>query len=117
MKMQKTKGRQLRNIHLALEEELSRLKRLLPCGEALTVRWKPRPLSKISGKVAGDTIYVYDEDPREALNTLKHEYIDCLLTRSLVIPLVTLVNTFVKLREKEIYERKERIVTDLIKLI
>lgn len=108
---------QTKNVQRVLEKELARLKRLVPFEEALTVRWKPLLQSEISGKVVGKTIYVYDENPREAVNTLKHEYLDCLLTRKLVKPLVTLVNTFIKLREKEIYTEKERIITHLLKVI
>ena len=114
--MQKLK-RSPQDFQAVLDEELARLKKLVPFEESLTVQWKPLPQSKISGKVIGTTIYVYDEDPQEALNTLKHEYLDCLLTRKLVNPLVTLVNTFIKLREKEIYMEKERIVTHLLRLI
>jgi hypothetical protein len=105
------------NVQPVLDEELARLKKLVPFEEDLTVQWKPLSQSTISGKVIGTTVYVYDEDPQEALNTLRHEYLDCLLTRKLVNPLVTLVNTFIKLREKEIYMEKERIVTHLLRLV
>ena len=114
--MQKTKRRQLKNVQRVLEEELARLKRLVPFEEALTVRWTPRPYVNISGEVIINTIYVYDENVQEAINTLKHEYLDCLLTRKLVNPLVTLVNTLIKIIEKEIYNEKERIVNTLSKL-
>lgn len=115
--MQKTKRPQPKNVQPVLEEELARLKRLVPFEEELTVHWKPQAHTKMSGEVIGKTIYVYDENQHEAIATLKHEYLDCLLTRRLVNPLVTLVNTFIKLREKEIYMEKERIVTHLLRLI
>jgi len=81
------------------------------------VYWKPQQAVKVSGKVVGSTIYIYNEKQKEAVDTLKHEYLDCILTRRLVNPLVTLVNTFVKLTENEIYNEKERIVNGLSKLV
>jgi len=90
---------------------------MLPFEEALVVCWEPHQEMGISGEVRGLTIYVYEEDQKEALTTLKHEYIDCLLTRKLVLPLIAMVNTFIKLKEKEIYKEKERIITALSGMI
>lgn len=115
--MQKTTTRQLRSLQRALEEELSRLKGVIPFEEALTVCWTPRSHSKISGEVIGDTVYIYDENAQEAVNTLKHEYLDCLFTRKMIEPLITIVNAFIKLKERDIYKEKERIVANLLKLI
>jgi len=115
--VQKTEERRLTNVQRALEEELARPKRMVPFEKALTVRWTPRSNSKISGEVVGDTVYVYDENAQEAMNTLKHEYLDCLLTRKMVEPLIAMVNTFIKLKEREIYKEKEQIVSTLSKLI
>ena len=115
--VQKTEERRLRNVQRVLEEELARLRRMIPFEESLTVCWRPRSHSEVSGEVVGDTVYVYDENGQEAMNTLKHEYLDCLLTRKMVEPLIAMVNTFIKLKEREIYEEKERIVTNLLKLI
>ena len=60
---------------------------------------------------------IYDEDPREAKNTLKHEYLDCLLTRKMIEPLIAIVNTLIKLKEMEIYKAKEQMVSTLSKLV
>ena len=115
--MQKTVTPRLRPVQRILEKELAILKRRIPFEEALTVRWTPQSHGKISGQVIGDTIYVYDENAQEAVNTLKHEYLDCLFTQKMIEPLITIVNTFIKLKEKEIYKAKERIVTKLLQLI
>jgi hypothetical protein len=45
-----------------------------------------------------------------ALQTLRHELVDYLLTSKIVEPLVGLVNVFIKYREAEIYREKERLV-------
>ena len=115
--MQKTGERLSRNVQRGLEEELARLRNMLPFEETLTVCWTPRSHGKVSGEVVGNTIYVYDENLREAKNTIKHEYLDCLLTRNIVEPLIAMVNTFIKLKEGEIYQEKEKIVSTLSKLI
>lgn len=106
----------MKDVQQALEEELARLKKVA-FEEALTVRWKPQSHSKISGEVVGETVYVYERDKQEAINTLKHEFLDYLITRKLVNPLVALVNTLIKIKEMEIYNEKERIVTTLSKLV
>ena len=115
--LQKTGERLSRNIQRGLEEELARLKRTVPFEETLTVCWTPQKHSKVSGEVVGNTIYIYDEDPQEAKNTLKHEYLDCLLTRKMIEPLIAIVNTLIKLKEMEIYKAKEQIVSILSKLV
>jgi len=115
--VQKTGERLSRNVQRDLEEELARLKTMVPFEEALTVCWTPRSHGKVSGEVVGNTIYVYDENLREAQKTLKHEYLDCLLTRKIVEPLIAMVNTFIKLKEREIYQQKEKVVSTLSRLI
>ena len=101
----------------ALEAELERLKRRMPFTEPLDVCWIPRSDMRISGEVKGSVIYVYDQNRKAALRTLRHEYLDCLLTRRVVNPLIAMVNTFIKLREREIYQEKEKIVNVLSDLI
>jgi hypothetical protein len=99
-----------------LEEEFARLKRIIPLDDVDTVCWKPELRSSIHGEVVNGTVYVYDTVPQAAVDTLKHEYIDCLLTRKMVDPLITMVNAFIKLKEREVYKEKERIVDYLVKL-
>ena len=115
--LQKIRERLSRSVQRGLEEELARLKTIVPFEEALAVCWTPLSQSKVSGEVVGNTIYVYDKDPREAKNTLKHEYLDCLLTRKMVQPLIAIVNTLIKLKETEIYQEKEKVVSILSKLV
>ena len=67
--------------------------------------------------VEGGTIYVYEVDEAKALQVLKHEFVDYLITSRIVKPLVELVNLLIKSREAEIYREKERIVEILCKLV
>ena len=70
-----------------------------------------------SGRVIGSTIYIYDEASEKALRTLEHEYLDCILTRKLINPLVTIINTLIKVQENYVYREKEQIVENLLRLI
>jgi len=106
-----------KSVQRILEKELARLKRLVPFEELLTVCWNPRSHGKISGEVVGNTIFIYDENPQEAVKTLKHEYLDCLLTRKLVNPLITMINLLITMKEREIYNEKEQIINTLSKTI
>jgi hypothetical protein len=98
------------SLELMLDKELRRLQAILPLEEPLQVKWVPEPRSQVSGEVIDNTIMVYEADLDEALETLRHEYVDCLLSRKLVDPLVALINALTKVREAEIYRGKERIV-------
>lgn len=113
--MQKTENP--RNVQHVLEEELCKLKRLVPLDEELNVCWKPLSQAKISGEVRGNTIYVYDENLEEAVSTVRHEFIDYLISTKLVNPLVSLINVLIKANERQIYENKERIVDVFSRLI
>lgn len=115
--MQKTEKRQAQHVQQVLKEELARLKKLVPFDEELTLCWTPRLHSRVSGEVVGSTIFIYEEDLGEAVKTLRHEYLDCLLTRKLVDPLVAIINTLMKMKERDIYKGKERIVNTLSSLI
>lgn len=81
-----------------LEEELERLKKESGIGHELVVMWTPNSTSDRHGEVKGSMIYIYDERVERALQTLKHEFIDHLITSRIVKPLVGLVNLLIKSR-------------------
>ncbi len=106
----------------SLQAELDRLKALLHYGVDLKVRWVPNQVKQsggrqLSGEVVGDTILIYDGSEVEALETLRHEFVDYVLTTELIKPLVDLINLLVKERERETYQRKERLVKRLTEII
>ena len=115
--MKEAKVDRCQDVQSVLEAELVRLKSRIPFTGTLDVCWAPRPDLRISGEVRESMIYVYDQNREEALRTLRHEYLDCLLTRRVVNPLIAMVNAFIKLREREIYQEKEKIVNVLSGLI
>lgn len=100
-----------------IAEELERLKKLIPSEYDFTCCWRPHMDSKISGEVIGNTIYLYDQSLEKALRTLQHEYLDCIFTRKIIAPLTELVNVFIKLKEKDVYKEKERLIEVLIELM
>ena len=83
----------------------------------LKVKWLPDANSKKSGEVIGKTIYIYEENGAKALDTLRHEFIEYLLTHELVAPYKKLVNKLISLFEDEMYERKGRLIEKLLKVI
>ena len=100
-----------------LREELERLKRESGLGHSLEVRWVPDPSSSRHGEVKGTTIYIYDEDGEGALQTLKHEFVDYVITKGVVEPLIKYINLQKCLFEDQVYKRKERLVDGLLRLL
>lgn len=96
-----------------LEIELSSLKKKL--GHELKLQWRPNNGPK-SGEVVGTTIRIYEADTTKALDTLRHEFIDYLLTRDLVAPYKRLINNLISLFEEETYDRKEKLIERLQEL-
>lgn len=99
-----------------LQEELERLRAKLGFNHELRVIWRPDSGNGLSGEVKDDTIFVYEAELDKALQTLRHELIDHLITSRIVKPLVELVNMLIKSRESDIYKEKERLVEMLSRL-
>jgi hypothetical protein len=98
-----------------LQTELVRLKQKFKMGQELKPQWMPNNDPK-SGEVTGGTIRIYEEDEATALETLRHEFIEYLLTRDLVAPYKRLINKLISLFEEEMYDRKEKLVERLQEL-
>ena len=84
-------------------------------GQELELEWTPNNGSR-SGEVAGATIRIYEADQAEALDTLRHEFIEYLLTQDLVAPYKRLINKLISLFEEEMYDRKEKLIERLQEL-
>jgi len=93
-----------------LKDELERLRGMMSLGSELELSWHPDEGSDRHGEVKGNLIRIYDSDREEALKTLRHEFIDHVITREVIAPLIELINMQKKLIESMVYERKERIV-------
>jgi len=99
-----------------LEKALEELKKVMRQGYELRVVWIPKGNCRVSGEVKGRYIYVYDDDGEVALETLKHEFIDHMISR-VAVPYRDLTNQLISLINEIAYRRKERIVEALCELI
>ena len=99
-----------------LEDELETMKKISKQGLNLKVIWLPRKDGPLSGEVKGKTIYIYEENREEALEVLKHEFIDYLVT-SAIDPYRQIINNLVIATNRIAYLQKEKIVESLKALL
>jgi hypothetical protein len=99
-----------------LSEYLERLKRKLGMGYELTVKWLPERRIEVCGEVNGGCIYIYEVNEEKALETLKHEFLDYLVSKS-AEPYEKVANLLIKMVNDEAYTRKEKLVEVLTKLV
>ena len=104
-------------VHEILKVELEKLKDQTRACQELTLRWAPNPQFDRHGEIKGTTIYIYDENPEEALHTLRHEFIDYYICKEIIQPLVKWINMQKSLIEDLIYARKENLVKVLLTLL
>jgi hypothetical protein len=98
-----------------LETELERLKRFLRLGHHLRVKWIPND-GKLSGEVNGDCIYVYEEEEKLALETLRHEFLDYAISQA-IEPYKEIANRLILMMNDGAYRRKEKLVEALSQLV
>jgi hypothetical protein len=99
-----------------LTKELEFLKRRLNLGHELTLKWLPGEKDGICGEVKGGCIYLYEEDEESALETLKHEFLDYVVSKA-AEPYQRIANRLIELTNEETYKRKEKLVECLCKLL
>lgn len=105
------------NLNRKLNEELKRIQGLLGFEGNFQVFWQPDPYKDVAGEFKDGIIYIYEADEDRAVEVLRHELVDYLLTTRLVEPLVGLINLLIKCREREIYREKESLVNMFCKLL
>jgi hypothetical protein len=101
---------------LILEEELERLKTRTGMKVEFKVVWLPKVDSKKEGEVVGDTIFIYSIDVDDALQTLRHEFVDVVVS-SAIEPYLKLVNVLLSAISEEAYKKKEMVVETLLRLL
>ncbi|MEM2507622.1 MAG: hypothetical protein QXF61_11325 [Nitrososphaeria archaeon] len=99
-----------------LSRELERLKRKLNAGYELTVKWIPTPQSAISGEVKNNCIIIYEENEEKAIQILRHELLDYLIAK-VIEPYQKIANKLIDAVNEEAYQRKEKLVETLCKLM
>jgi len=103
-------------VKVKLEQELEKLKEKTGFGYELSVAWLPGQNPKLSGEVENNTIYVYECDEEKALETLRHEFIDYMVSQA-IEPYKSVANRLIQFLNEEAYRKKERTVEALVKLI
>lgn len=112
------KARNFKNVSVEakLRGELRRLQQRYGLGLGLRdVKWFPRE-EVFSGEVKDGVVYIYDKEPKAAVETLKHEILDYAVMEILE-PLIRYVNLQKSLVENLVYRRKESFVEKLSKLL
>jgi hypothetical protein len=99
-----------------LRHELARLKSKFKLAQELKLDWTPNEGPK-SGEVIGTKIRIYEAEPAKALETLRHEFIEYVLTCDLVAPYKRLINKLISILEEEMYDRKEKLIERLQEVI
>jgi anaerobic ribonucleoside-triphosphate reductase len=104
------------NLQTVLEAELERLKRKLQMGYELKVIWIPNGSDKLSGEVKGETIFIYEESERQAVETLRHEVLDYAIGK-VIEPYKEVTNKLIQVINEEAYRRKEKLIEQLLNLL
>lgn len=104
------------NLDSKLEAELERLKRLLGLCHHLNVKWVPNNNGNLSGEVKGDCIYVYEEEEKSALETLRHEFLDYAVSQ-VIEPYKEVTNRLISMINEDAYKRKERLIEAICRLL
>lgn len=80
-------------------------------GQEVTVKWLPEKTKYHNGRqlaeqVVRDTVFIYTEDPKEALELARHGFIEWILNQNSK-PYRQLINKLIILFEEQQYERKD----------
>lgn len=89
----------------SLSQELAELQKLFQWGEELAVDWRPHATSQLEGEVVGNTLRVYSGTRDEAARTLRHEFLDRLVSLAIepyarIVDLVRILG-WLRLRGRE----------------
>ena len=99
-----------------LEDELERLKTITKKGLGLRLVWQPSTEGPLSGEVKGKTVYIYESDEEKALELIKHEFVDYLISSSSeYYKLIS--NALIKTVNRIAYLEKEETVEALMALL
>lgn len=104
-----------------VQEELTRLKKLVPIASEVTVRWLPGRVvhgkaGQLEEEVRGNVILIYAEDPDWALELLHHGFIEWLLNQHSQ-PYRQMINRLLDVFEDQQYAQKEKIADALTKVL
>ncbi|MCY4491471.1 MAG: hypothetical protein OXC46_08430 [Thaumarchaeota archaeon] len=105
---------------LLLREELEKMLSAAGITRRFDVQWRPKHDSKIEGKVEDrkyDTmITIYSEDIGTAMDTLRHELVDYIISDA-IKPYLKAINALLSVIGEVAYQRKEQGVESLLRLL
>lgn len=99
-----------------LQKELDCLKQKSMTGLDLKVLWIPKTDYTKEGEVIGNTIYIYSTNLADALETLRHEFFDAMISMALK-PYLELINALLSVISEQAYCKKEEVVESLVRMI
>ncbi len=86
-------------------------------GSELKLLWLPNIPSEVHGEVAGCVVKIYDNDEGEAVRTLRHEFLDYVISKQIIRPLVKQLNMQTELINDLIYARKENVIEKIFLML
>ncbi len=103
-----------------LVKELQRLQQITNIGHEVKLQWLPREVQFNNGKqlaeqVIGDTIFIYSNNPINALGLVRHGFMEWILNQY-SWSYRQLINKLVTLFEEQHYERKEKLIESLMNI-
>ena len=105
-----------RGLEARLEVELKRLKGRSGASHDLRVVWSPDSGSQLSGEVKGDVMYIYEPDEVRAVEVLRHEFIDYMVSQA-IEPYRSVTNKLIQMLNEVAYKKKEEVIEALVKLL
>jgi hypothetical protein len=110
------------DIKRQLDSELKMLQNKVSTGYEVTVEWQPGATEfgaggkKLAEIVRGDTIFIFSGNLDEAISLVRHGFLEWILNQH-TRPYLRLINKLITLQEEQQYERKEKIIEALLKLL
>jgi hypothetical protein len=98
-----------------LQKELDYLKQKSMMCLDLKVLWTPKTDYTKEGEVVGDTIYIYSTNLANALETLRHEFFDAMISAASK-PYLNLINALLSVISEQAYCKKEEVVESLVRM-
>jgi len=97
------------------------MQHMINLGHEVVLEWLPGMAKFNNGKqlveeVIGDTIFIYDRNPENALKLARHGFVEWILNQH-TQPYRQLINKLIALFEEQQYERKEKTVETIAKLL
>lgn len=100
---------------------MDKVKQKTGVGFELSVTWLPGTVKRRNGKrlaeeVIGNNLFIYAENPKEALRLVNHSFFEWMLNQH-TQPYRRLINKLITLFEELQYQRKEKIIESLTNLV